>query len=135
MAKKRHYSSTVSEHRDKFNDEWKHDKSSMKMGPYHYDRQTSDPRSLDRSARGETSPMGGYYEGHEGRRKQEMRDAGMIHEDHSAVANLPQHVEYRPYPKPRDYMPEDIDDTIHGIDRQISYDNGKRKEHFYPKKV
>lgn len=79
--------------------------------------------------------MHGHYEGHAGRRKQEMMDAGMIHEDHSAVANLPQMVHYKPYPKNHNYLPEGLDDTIRGIDEQISADNHKRMQHFHPKKV
>lgn len=77
----------------------------------------------------------GGYEGMESRRHQEMRDAGMIHEDHSAIANLPQHVMMKPYPKTGPYMPEGIDDTITGIDRQMDYDDSQRRKHFQPKKV
>src|SRR6266404_4800911 len=55
-----------------------------------------------------------YYAGEESRRKQEHEDGGMISEDHSAIANLPQSVMMKPYPKPDGYMPEDLDDTIRG---------------------
>ena len=79
--------------------------------------------------------MEGHYEGHAGRRAQELRDAGMIHEDPHSVANLPQHVMYKSYPKNHNYLPEDLDDTIRGIDEQISADNHKRMQHFHPKKV
>jgi hypothetical protein len=75
------------------------------------------------------------YEGMESRRHQEMRDSGMIHEDHSAIANLPQHVMMKPYPKTGPYMPEGIDDTIRGIDHQMDYDDSQRKRHYAPKKV
>ena len=77
----------------------------------------------------------GYYEGEEGRRTQEMQDGGMIREDRSAVANLPQNVMYKAYPKDRDYMPEDLDDTIRGIDKQINLDDSKRDKRMMPKKV
>ena len=77
----------------------------------------------------------GHYEGKDNRRHEEMMDAGMIREDRSAVANLPQGVEMKPYPKERDYMPEMIDDTIRGVDEQINADNSKRKKDFKPKKV
>ena len=77
----------------------------------------------------------GYYEGDMSRRTQEMQDAGMIREDRSAIANLPQDVMIKMYEKERDYMPEMLDDTIRGVDRQIDMDNSKRKEHFMPKKV
>ncbi len=76
-----------------------------------------------------------YYAGEESRRKQEHEDGGMISEDHSAIANLPQSVMMKPYPKPDGYMPEDLDDTIRGIDEQVAMDNNKRKAHFKPKKV
>jgi hypothetical protein len=110
MAKRHHSSSSsVSSKRDKFNDEHHHSKNSYKMG--------------------------GYYEGETSRRRQEMEDAGMIREDHSAVANLPQNVMMKPYPKEGGYLPEDLDDTLRGIDRQMGYDNGKKMQHFYPKKV
>jgi len=76
-----------------------------------------------------------YYAGEESRRHQEMEDAGMIREDHSAIANLPQNVMIKAYPKPDGYMPENLDDTIRGVDGQMAMDNNKRKEHFMPKKV
>jgi hypothetical protein len=97
----------------------------MGMGPYHYDRQS------------QYRAMGGaeHYAGMEPRRHQEMRDAGMIHEDPRAIANLPQNVVYRDYPKGTGYLPEDLDDTLRGIDRQMAYDNDHKMEHFYPKKV
>lgn len=76
-----------------------------------------------------------YYAGEESRRHQEMEDAGMIREDHSAIANLPQNVMIKAYPRPDGYMPEVLDDTIRGVDAQVALDNRKRKEHFAPKKV
>ena len=76
-----------------------------------------------------------YYAGEESRRKQEHEDGGMIHEDHAAIANLPQNVMIKAYPKPGGYMPEDLDDTIRGIDGQMEMDNSKRRQHFKPKKV
>jgi hypothetical protein len=79
--------------------------------------------------------MGEHYAGAEPRRRQEMEDAGMIHEDHSAVANLPQGVMMKYYPKESGYMPENLDDTLRGVDRQMDYDNKKKMEHFHPKKV
>lgn len=115
----------VEQHRDMHNDERMHNKDGMRMGPYHYDRQA------------QYRAMGGaeHYAGMEPRRHQEMRDAGMIHEDHRAIANLPQNVVYRDYPRTHGYTPEDLDDTLHGIDRQMDYDNSHKMKHFYPKKV
>lgn len=110
------------EHKDKFNDEHRSDKSPMKSGPYHYDREGSHMAD-------------GHYEGHGGRRRQEMMDSGMIHEDHNQIANLPQNVMIKPYPRTGPYMPENLDDTIRGVDGQIDYDDRKHAEHFYPKKV
>lgn len=76
----------------------------------------------------------GMYEGMEGRRTQEMQDGGMIREDRSAIANLPQEVMIKAYPKTGPYMPEDIDDTIRGIDSQIDRDDKGRKRTMSPHK-
>lgn len=58
-----------------------------------------------------------------------MRTGGMISEDHSAFANLPQHVVMKEYKKP-DYTDFDnLDDTITGIDRQIGGDVSQAKRH------
>lgn len=76
----------------------------------------------------------GMYAGHSARRHQEMQDAGMIREDHSAIANLPQEVMMKPYPKDRDYLPEGLDDTIRGVDKQMDADNAKRKGEMKPHK-
>lgn len=76
-----------------------------------------------------------YYAGADPRRRQEMRDANMIHEDHRAVSNLPQNVIMKSYGDAGGYLPEDLDDTIAGVDRQMNYDGKKRNDGFYPKKV
>jgi hypothetical protein len=125
---------------DKFNDEIRHDDSPMRMGPYEYDRQdTQYPYGYDRQGERSMHRMGSargeYYAGAEPRRRQEMADAGMIHEDPRAVANLPQNVMMNYYPKDTGYTPENLDDTLMGIERQMNYDNGKKLSHFYPKKV
>jgi len=101
-----------------------------KMDPERYKkaRRGDEPRSEEMRGRE-------YYAGMEPRRRQELEDAGMIHEDHRAIANLPQNVMIKEYPKPGPYIPEVIDDTIAGVDRQMDYDDNKRREHFYPKKV
>ena len=77
----------------------------------------------------------GYYEGMDSRRRQEMEDAGMIHEDHRAIANLPQEVKISAYPKTGPYIPEMLDDTIRGIDKQMDGDDSQRRKGFNPKKV
>jgi len=80
--------------------------------------------------------MRGDYEGREGRRRQEMMDGMMIKEDHSKIANLPQEVMIKDWPKTRAYLGEGLDDTIRGIDRQMdSLDGAKAKSHEEPKKV
>lgn len=84
---------------------------------------------------GKSLMKNGYYEGMDARRRQEMEDAGMIHEDHRAIANLPQDVMIKPYPMTGPYIPEVLDDTIRGVDKQMDKDDSKRKEHFVPKKV
>lgn len=71
---------------------------------------------------------------YEDRRGMEMEEH-MISEDRSAIANLPQNVMIKAYSKNDNYMPEDINDGISGIDRQIGADNSKRKAHNVPKKV
>ncbi len=76
-----------------------------------------------------------YYAGEKSRRNQENEDAGMIREDHSAIANLPQNVMMKAYPRPGGYMPEDLDDTIRGVDDQMAMDNRLRMKTFAPKKV
>ncbi len=76
-----------------------------------------------------------FYAGMEPRRRQELEDAGMIHEDSRAIANLPQEVMIKAYPMTGPYMPEGLDDTIRGVDDQMDYDDSQRRSHFYPKKV
>jgi hypothetical protein len=76
-----------------------------------------------------------HYAGMESRRAEEMRDAGMIQENRSAIANLPQEVMIKPYPKAGYALPEGLDDTIRGVDSQMDYDDSKRRAHFEPKKV
>jgi hypothetical protein len=146
---------------DKFNDETHHSAEPERSGPYPYDRQSLngyDPRMRSDSSYGlqgsrydrpdnrydrmserdgyrNAGVNGEYYAGAEPRRRQEMEDAGMIHEDRRRIANLPQEVMIRPYPMTGPYMPETIDDTIRGVDRQMDYDDNKRREHFFPKKV
>lgn len=76
-----------------------------------------------------------YYAGMDSRRRMEMEDAGMIHEDQRAIANLPQEVMIKPYPHTGPYMPEGIDDTIRGVDKQMDHDDSQRARGFLPKKV
>ena len=76
----------------------------------------------------------GYYEGAEGRRTQEMEDGGMIREDRSKIANLPQEVMIKAYPKTGPWIPEDLDDTIRSVDKQMDDDDRLRQKTFNPHK-
>lgn len=73
-----------------------------------------------------------HYE--DGHRKEAMREAGMINEDRSAIANLPQSIMIKAYPETGPYMPEGLDDTIRGVDRQMDKDDHDLKRHMKPRK-
>ena len=76
-----------------------------------------------------------YYSGASARYAMEKKDGAMIHENHAAVANLPQEVMIKPWPMERGYLPEVLDDTIAGVDRQMSMDNAQKHKGFDPKKI
>jgi hypothetical protein len=76
-----------------------------------------------------------YYSGAAARHAMEKKDEGMIFENHAAIANLPQEVMIKPWPMAKGYLPEVLDDTIDGIDRQMAYDNKEKSDGFYPKKI
>lgn len=116
---KRYGNSKVNHKPDKFNDEIRHDKDAgMESAMYRRAKVNE-----------------GFYAGPEPRRMLEMKDAGMLYEDHSAIANLPQDVKIKPYPKTGPYMPEVLNDDLSGIDAQMNYDDSQRRAHWYPKKV
>ena len=130
-----HKYDTLRHERDMFNDEFRHDAMPESSGPYPYDRQgMEEHRIRERSSGRITMYRDGHYEGYNDRRKQELRDAGMIHEDHRQIANLPQEVRMEPYPMTGPYTPEDLDDTLRGVDRQMNFDNEQKMRHFFPKK-
>ncbi len=54
---------------------------------------------------------------------------GMISEDHSATANLPQHVVQTPYPKCEYVDNYYLDDTIKGIDETLDDNIEKVESH------
>lgn len=118
MAKKRHHSS------DKYE---KRESSVSMMENVRYGKHM-------RGGMKRGTPGEGSYEGLESARNQERRDAMMIYEDHSAVANLPQQVIYKPWPSARHYTDYGLDDTISGIDHQENLDNRKMEEHLQPEK-
>jgi hypothetical protein len=76
-----------------------------------------------------------FYDGMDSRRAQERADGNMIHEDRSAMANLPEQPIMKYYAKPHGYLPEGLNDSIGGVDAQISLDNSKKMRHYSPKKV
>jgi hypothetical protein len=76
----------------------------------------------------------GYYDGIENRRSLETQDSYMIREDHSKIANLPQEVMIKDWPRGYSYMGEPLDDSISGIDRQLSKDDGMRNKLMNPHK-
>ncbi len=123
MGMERYERGPVNHHPDKFNDEFRHDRD-MSFGAMGFDERIA--RAANRNE---------FYAGMEPRRRQELEDAGMIREDHRAIANLPQEVMIKAYPKTGPYMPEGIDDSIRGVDYQMDYDDSKRQDHWYPKKV
>lgn len=128
MAKKRHHSQGRKEGQIQYKEN--HGGS---MDPEHYKAE----RRGDERAHYRRAAMEGreYYAGVDPRRTQEMEDAGMIHENPKAIANLPQEVMIKAYPLTGPYNPEILDDTIAGVDHQMDYDDGKRAMNFYPKKV
>ena len=63
------------------------------------------------------------------RRHNEMRESGMISENKSAIANMPQEVMYKPYPRVYDELDHGQDDTMRGIDRQLNEDHSVAKRH------
>lgn len=73
--------------------------------------------------------------GSDPRYTEHAQDGGMIREDMRAIANLPQEVMIKPYEMTGPYMPEDLDDTIRGVDHQMDMDDSKRRATFKPRKV
>ena len=79
--------------------------------------------------------MAKRYHDSDGKRSMEMEAAGMIRENHGAIANLPQEVMIKPYPMTGPYMDETYNDTIQGIDKQMDGDDSKRRAHAKPRKA
>ena len=75
------------------------------------------------------------YEGLDPARRMEYKDAAMIKEDRNAPANLPQNVILKYFPKSNCYMPEVLDDSLGGVDKQIDLDVNAVRRGFAPKKV
>lgn len=83
----------------------------------------------------ETPIRDGAYSDADATARMQHHDSMMISEDRSAVANLPQQVIMKDWADHEAYLPDILDDTIVGVNKQINYDNRKRAEHFEPKKV
>lgn len=66
--------------------------------------------------------------------RDERMDGSMIHEDRSAIANLPQNVIMKYYPGMPGQTPEVYDDSMHGIDRQMNQNQSQKMRQFKPKK-
>lgn len=67
-----------------------------------------------------------FYAGRQSAREMEDMDRGMISEDRNAIANLPQNVVMKMYPRV-DYDNYNLNDDIRGIDVQMRDDNRKEK--------
>lgn len=76
----------------------------------------------------------GYYAGYESRLMQEREDGSMLNEDRSQVANLPQEVIMKFYPKVDYAHYSPLNDTIASVDNQIDKDSSGKtiKKGMYP---
>jgi hypothetical protein len=72
------------------------------------------------------------YAGKKMRSHMDRENAHMIGEDHNAIANMPQHVVMRSWPKGYDYVDYHLDDTISGIDTQRKMDSKFKKDRPHP---
>lgn len=131
MAKKRFYS-RAEESRGQFSDageygELRHQKD--KFNDEHHNDQNPRDGHMVRSTGAQE------YAGMPTDMRRGLERPEMIYEDHRAIANLPQEVMIKAYPKTGPYLPEGLDDTQVGVDRQMDYDDAQRRAHFFPKKV
>lgn len=75
-----------------------------------------------------------FYAGYKGRTVQEHMDYTMLREDRTAIANMPQQVIMKMYPKVNYSMDEGLNDDIRGIDYQMDQDGKRQKKGPYPEK-
>lgn len=68
------------------------------------------------------------------RRSEERRDFGMLSENKTACANMPQEVKYHAWPTAPHYTDYGLDDTIRGIDQQMREDETQTRKHLQPGK-
>ncbi len=71
----------------------------------------------------------GYYAGPDPRQRESLEDSHMIHEDHRAVANLPQDVKYHEWPHAMYAQYPNLDDSAIGIDDQMRRDHNRMRKH------
>jgi len=76
----------------------------------------------------------GKYEGKDGVRSQEAADSAMMGSARG-FANMPQEVIMKTYPTSPAGMPENLDDTMKGIDSQMKKDNSKKMSHIQREKA
>ena len=100
--------------------------ANMAKKKYYQDASRGIEKKMNSSQAKKTMVNNDRYAGMDSRRYMEMRDAGMISEDHSQVANLPQEVMMKEYPK-TDYFTYDLNDDIRGIDVQMNDDVRKER--------
>lgn len=75
------------------------------------------------------------YSGASARYALERKDAGMIHEDHSAIANLPQDWMIKDWPMKPGYLNDGLDDGISGVDEQLRAEESGLRKGFKPRKI
>lgn len=117
MAKKRHHSERMREER----------------------HERAEEREIGREERyemhhGQEGKMNPHFKRYYSEGHMEEKDAGMIKNDFSKLANLPTEVMMKPFPPCPAYMDYDIDDNIRGIDRQEGADDAARRRGFDPHK-
>lgn len=65
----------------------------------------------------------------ESEKQLESRDSGMLSDDKSAIANMPQDVKYHEWPRSASYAQYELTDTIAGVDAQMRDDAAGAKRH------
>lgn len=65
----------------------------------------------------------------ESQQMMEKRDAGMIHEDRSSCANMPQQVIQKEWPRTSYYNHSELNDKVSGIDSQMNADVAGANRH------
>jgi len=72
--------------------------------------------------------------GRDPRRHLEREESHMIGAGQHDFANMPQHITMKEWPSDHVGMPEDLDDSIRGIDRQMGEDNSRKHKNLSPHK-